>query len=134
MNESRAKPRRGLKRTVTHAIRQIPSYLRLLVGLLADRRVSWLDRLTVLAAAVYIVSPVDLMPDFIPFLGDVDDVFILVLSLQRLIDRAGREVIRAHWRGDPRELDDINLAGTLSAAGFFLPWRLRRQLRKLAGK
>lgn len=129
-----AAPQRGLRRTVLHAIRQIPHYLRLLGGLLADRRVSLLDRLVVIAAAVYLVSPVDFIPDVIPFLGEVDDVFILVLALQRLIERAGIGVVRDHWRGDPEELNDMSLAGTLAAAGFFLPIRLRRLLHRIARK
>ncbi|HEY0929367.1 MAG TPA: YkvA family protein [Gemmatimonas sp.] len=126
-------PRRGLKRSVVNAIRQIPSYIRLLIGLFGDRRVSNIDRFMVIAAAAYIISPLDFIPDVIPFLGEVDDVFLLMLSLQRLVERAGYDVLLDHWRGDPRELDDLNLAGIVAAAGFFLPSRLRRRLRKMAG-
>ena len=43
--------------------------------------------------------PIDLIPDFIPFLGEVDDVFLLVLALQRLVANAGRPVLQAHWSG-----------------------------------
>jgi uncharacterized membrane protein YkvA (DUF1232 family) len=126
-------PRRGLKRSVVNAIRQIPSYIRLLIGLFGDRRVSPVDRFLVIAAAAYIISPLDFIPDVIPFLGEVDDVFLLMLSLQRLVERAGYDTLLDHWRGDPRELDHLNLAGIVAAAGFFLPSRLRRRLRKMAG-
>ncbi|BAH39494.1 MAG TPA: DUF1232 domain-containing protein [Gemmatimonas aurantiaca] len=126
-------PRRGLKRSVVNAIRQIPSYIRLLIGLFGDRRVSPVDRFMVIAAAAYIISPLDFIPDVIPFLGEVDDVFLLMLSLQRLVERAGYDTLLDHWRGDPRELEDLNLAGIVAAAGFFLPSRLRRRLRKMAG-
>jgi len=87
----------------------------------------------VIAAAAYIISPLDFIPDVIPFLGEVDDVFLLMLSLQRLVERAGYDTLLDHWRGDPRELEDLNLAGIVAAAGFFLPSRLRRRLRKMAG-
>jgi uncharacterized membrane protein YkvA (DUF1232 family) len=128
------RPQTGLKRSVLRAIRQIPSYLRLLVGLVGDRRVSKVDRVLVLAAAVYLVSPLDFIPDVIPFFGEVDDLFLLLTALQRLIANAGRTVLLEHWRGEPDELDDMNLARLASAAGFFLPLRLRRRLRKMAGR
>src|SRR6478752_7734730 len=71
-------PRTGAKRTVMYYIKQFPAYLRLLGGLLTDRRVSSLDKLMVAGALAYIVMPIDLIPDFIPFIGEVDDVYILV--------------------------------------------------------
>ncbi len=129
-----ARPQTGMKRSVLRAIRQIPSYLRLLVGLVGDSRVSKFDRFLVLAAGVYLVSPIDFIPDVIPFLGEVDDLFLLMTALQRLVANAGRSVLMDHWRGDPDELEDVNLARLASAAGFFLPVRLRRRLRKMAGR
>ncbi len=133
-DDAPVRPQAGMKRTVLHAIRKIPSYLRLLVGLIGDSRVSKVDRFLVLAAAVYMVSPVDFIPDLVPFLGEVDDLFLLMLALERLIAHAGRRVLLDHWRGDPDELADVNLARLVSAAGFFLPTRLRRRLRKMAGR
>ncbi len=130
----RRSPERGLKKSVLQAIRQLPSYLRLLVGLIGDRRVSAVDRFMVIAAAAYLVSPLDFIPDVIPFLGQVDDVFLLILALQRLMERAGSEVLLDHWRGNPDELDNLNLARVVAAAGFFLPLRLRRRLRRIAGR
>jgi uncharacterized membrane protein YkvA (DUF1232 family) len=124
-------PRTGQKRTVLASIRQLPSYLKLLGKLLFDRRVSKLDKGLVLAAIAYIVSPLDFVPDFIPFLGEIDDLFLLLIALQRLIGNAGRQVLLDHWTGDPRELDDPNLLRVLSAAAFFLPGPLRRRLLRL---
>lgn len=124
-----ASPRRGAKRTVMYYIRQLPQYLRLLGGLLTDRRVSMVDKLLVVGAIAYIVTPVDLIPDFIPFFGEIDDVYILVLALQRLVANAGRLVLLDHWGGNPRDLADLNLRGALTAAAFFLPKRIRRRLR-----
>jgi len=126
-------PRTGMKRSVLRVIRQIPAYLRLLAGLIRDRRVSRVDRLLVIGAIAYIVSPLDFIPDVIPFLGEVDDVYLLMLALRRMVDRAGVAVLRDHWRGDPAALEELNLARVVSAAGFFLPLRLRRRLRRMAG-
>lgn len=122
-------PRRGAKRTVMYYIRQLPAYVRLLGGLLSDNRVSMVDKLIVAGAIAYIVMPIDLIPDFIPFFGEVDDLFVLILALQRLVERAGRDVLLDHWSGDPSDLADLNLRGALTAAAFFLPKRIRRRLR-----
>lgn len=116
---------------MVQAIRLIPNYLRLLFGLFRDARVSRADRLLVLGALAYALSPLDLIPDLIPFFGEVDDLFLIVLALQRLLDRAGSAVLREHWRGDPEELDSSSLLRVLSAASFFLPPALRRRIRRL---
>ena len=71
-------------------IRQLPQYVRLLGGLITDKRVSMIDKLLVVGAIAYIVMPIDLIPDFIPFFGEIDDLYILVIALQRLISNAGR--------------------------------------------
>jgi uncharacterized membrane protein YkvA (DUF1232 family) len=122
-------PRTGAKRTVVYYMKQLPSYLRLLGGLLTDRRVSAVDKLLVAGAMAYIVMPVDLIPDFIPFLGEVDDVFVLVMALQRLVANAGRPVLLAHWKGSMDDLADLNLKEALAAAAFFLPRGIRRRLK-----
>jgi uncharacterized membrane protein YkvA (DUF1232 family) len=126
---ARGAPRRGAKRTVMYYMRQLPQYVRLLGGLITDRRVSMMDKMLVVGAIAYIVMPIDFIPDFIPFFGEVDDVFVLVLALQRLIENAGRVVLLEHWTGEPRDLADLNLRGALTAAAFFLPKRIRRRLR-----
>lgn len=127
------RPRTGAKKSVIKAITQLPSYLRLLLGLISDGRVSKVDRFFVIAAAAYIISPIDFIPDVIPFLGEVDDVFLLMIALQRLINNAGHSVLMRHWRGDAEELDNLNFARIISAAGFFLPSRLKRRLFKMGG-
>ena len=112
-------------------IRQIPEYLRLLGGMLRDSRVSAVDRALVVGAIAYVISPLDVIPDFIPFLGQVDDVFLVVLTLTRLFERARREVILAHWRGHPEDLSPRSLRRLIRAAAIFLPLRARRRLRSL---
>lgn len=124
-------PRTGAKRTVMDTVREIPNFLRLLYGLLTDSRVANIDKLVVAGAIAYILIPLDLIPDFIPFLGEVDDVFVLILALQRLISNAGRAVLADHWMGDPGELSSLNLEHVLAACAFFLPRRIRRRLRTI---
>jgi len=124
-------PRTGAKRTVMGTISELPNFLRLLYGLITDHRVNAVDKLVVAGAIAYILLPIDIIPDFIPFLGEVDDVFLLILALQRLIENAGRSVIQAYWAGDPADLTAMNLEKVLAAAAFFLPRRMRRRLRAI---
>jgi uncharacterized membrane protein YkvA (DUF1232 family) len=123
--------RSGAKRTLMSTVKELPNFLRLLGGLLTDRRVSNTDKLLVAGAIAYIVMPMDFIPDYIPFLGEIDDLFVLVLALQRLIANAGRNVIQDHWMGDPAQLKELDLEKILVAAAFFLPRRVRRRLRTL---
>lgn len=131
---ARRRPRTGMKRSVMRVIRQIPAYLRLLVGLIGDRRVSRLDRFFVIAALTYIVSPLDFIPDVIPFLGQVDDVFLLMTALQRMVENAGPRVLLDHWRGNPEEIRELDVGRVMQAAAFFLPVGMRRRLRRIAGR
>jgi uncharacterized membrane protein YkvA (DUF1232 family) len=112
-------------------MKELPNFLRLLGGLITDMRVSTTDKLLVAGAVAYILMPMDFIPDFIPFLGEVDDIFVLVLALQRLIANAGRAVLLDHWMGDPKALSSLDLERVLSSAAFFLPRRVRRRLRTI---
>jgi uncharacterized membrane protein YkvA (DUF1232 family) len=129
--EAGTSPRTGARRTVMDTIKQLPAFLKLLFGLLTDRRVDGVDKMLVAGAIAYVVMPLDLIPDFIPFIGQVDDVFLLVSTLQRLISNAGKRVLLDHWSGDPSELSSMNLHAIITAAAFFLPRRVRRRLRPI---
>ena len=127
-----AAPRTGARRTLIGTITQIPKYLRLLGGLITDPRVPALDKVLLGVAAAYVAMPIDLIPDFIPFIGQVDDVFILVLAVRRLINNAGMRVVRDHWEGAIEDLHPTALQEVIAAAAFFLPRGIRRRLRKIA--
>jgi uncharacterized membrane protein YkvA (DUF1232 family) len=112
-------------------MKELPNFLRLIGGLLADIRVPTTDKLLVAGAVGYVLLPMDFVPDFIPFVGEIDDVFLLVLALQRLIANAPRAVVLQHWMGDPEQLRSLDLERVLVAAAFFLPRRVRRRLRTI---
>ena len=112
-------------------MKELPNFLRLLGGLMTDRRVSNTDKLLVGGAITYILMPMDFIPDYIPFLGEIDDLFVLVLALQRLIANAPRAALEDHWMGDPAQLRSMDLERVLAAAAFFLPRRVRRRLRTI---
>lgn len=127
--ETRGAPRTGAKRTVMEYVKQLPQFLSLLWGLMTDPRVAMIDKVLVAGAIAYIVTPMDLIPDFIPFLGEVDDVYLLVMALRRLMENAGRKVLLSHWAGEPEALRTMNLRLVIASAAFFLPRRVRRRLQ-----
>jgi len=120
-------PMQGLVRTLS----RIPDYARLVFGLLWDSRVSLLDRLLVGASIVYLVSPLDILPDVFPVLGQVDGLFFIVYSVTRLFERAKRDVVLSHWKGRPEELTAGALKRLIFLASFFATPQMRRRLRSL---
>lgn len=117
--------------TVFEALSDVPNFFRLLYGLLTDARVDPTDKLLVGAAVGYVLLPEDIIPDWIPLLGEIDDVFLLGVAIDRLLEGAPAEVIRDHWSGDPREVRGLDVQELLGAAAFFLPRRIRRRLRAI---
>ncbi|NLV22188.1 MAG: DUF1232 domain-containing protein [Syntrophomonadaceae bacterium] len=101
------------------AIMLIPNYLKLLYRLTRDSRVSKTEKMLLLATAAYIVSPIDFMPDFIPFVGQVDDVLLVALVLKRFMNSISPQVLYQHWDGRPDLLR--NIEQVLSWSRFFLP-------------
>ena len=83
------------------AISELPNFLRLLYGLLTDPRVDPIDKLLVGGAIAYVVTPIDWIPDFIPLVGEIDDVFVLVFALRHLLQHTDRDVLLDHWMGEP---------------------------------
>jgi uncharacterized membrane protein YkvA (DUF1232 family) len=105
----------------------IPNLLGLLLGLLKDARVSKSDKAILAGIIMYVIVPLDIIPDFIPFIGQVDDAYLLAISILRLLNRADRRVVMDHWRGgtDIKELVD----SVSKIAEFFLPRRVKNVLR-----
>ncbi|WP_229789263.1 DUF1232 domain-containing protein [Pilimelia terevasa] len=84
-------------RTLRDAARILPDLLRLLARLAADRSLPASIRLRLVLLLAYLASPVDLVPDFIPVLGHLDDVIVVVLLA--VVRRAGLAALRGHWPG-----------------------------------
>jgi len=105
----------------------IPNLLWLLFGLLRDERVSRADKAILAGTILYVISPLDIIPDFIPFIGQVDDAYLIAISLIRLMNRTDGEVFREHWRGS---IDLKDLVTSIStAAEYFLPRKIKNVLR-----
>jgi uncharacterized membrane protein YkvA (DUF1232 family) len=82
----------------------LPNLVRLFRGLLRDHRVPRGSKLLLGAAIAWFVSPIDLVPEFIPVLGPLDDAVVAALVLRHVVRKAGRDVVAEHWAGDERTL------------------------------
>jgi uncharacterized membrane protein YkvA (DUF1232 family) len=90
----------------------LPNLVALFRGLLRDPRVPRGAKLWVGFAVAWMISPIDLIPEFVPIAGPLDDAIVAALVLRHVLNRAGREVVESHWPGDPATLRLI-----MSAAG-----------------
>jgi uncharacterized membrane protein YkvA (DUF1232 family) len=79
----------------------LPNLALLFKGLLGDSRVPRSSKALLLVGLAWFASPIDLIPEFIPILGPLDDAVVAALILRRLGRTAGRGVVEEHWRGDP---------------------------------
>jgi uncharacterized membrane protein YkvA (DUF1232 family) len=86
------------------ALRLLPDLLRLLRRLLSDRTLAVGLRIRLALLLAYLLSPIDLVPDFVPVIGYADDVIIVALVLRSVIARAGIEALQKHWPGTPEGL------------------------------
>ena len=104
----------------------LPNMVKLLGKLLTDGRVPTVEKALFVAAIVYVISPLDLIPDIFPFIGQVDDVYIVALTLLRLVNRTDETVVREHWSGGG---DIVSLANSVAGlAPMLLPKRVSRVL------
>jgi uncharacterized membrane protein YkvA (DUF1232 family) len=85
----------------------IPHLVGLFRGLLGDRRVPWQAKAWIAVAIAWVVSPIDLIPEFLPIVGPLDDAIVAALVLRYLVKRTDPEVLTEHWRGDPATLRRI---------------------------
>ena len=111
---------------LTGVIMLIPNFLKLLGRLFRDPRVPTTEKALLVGAIIYVISPIDLIPDFIPFIGEIDDLYLVALVLLRLMARTDDDVLRQHWdgRGDLASIVDK----ILRAAQYVLPKRVQRIL------
>ncbi|MCI0661865.1 MAG: DUF1232 domain-containing protein [Acidobacteria bacterium] len=118
---------RNARGILRNGLTLIPNLLKLLIRLFKDSRVPVTEKAFVIGAIVYFLSPFDLLPDMIPFLGQIDDLYLIALTILRLFNRTNDSILREHWDGggDIANMVDI----IIKAATFILPRRIRRVLR-----
>lgn len=101
--------------TMKDALRLLPDLLRLLRRLIADNTLGAGVRIRLALLLAYLLSPLDLVPDFVPVIGYADDVIIVALVLRSVIARAGEDALRRHWPGTPDGLQLILKLASLGA-------------------
>jgi len=116
----------NLRSRMTNLLLVIPNLLLLCARLMVDPRVPAKERLLVAGAIVYAFLPLDFIPDMLPFVGQVDDRYLIGLTLLRLMSVSDPRVVREHWRGGGDVVELVG-ASTLIAARL-LPARIRRVL------
>jgi uncharacterized membrane protein YkvA (DUF1232 family) len=97
----------GRKSAARELATLIPNLVLLFRGLLRDRRVPRSSKALLWGAVLWIVSPIDLIPEFLPVIGPLDDAVVAALVLRFVLKRTDREVLFEHWRGDPATLERL---------------------------
>lgn len=77
----------------------VPDVLRLLRSLIGDPRAPVDVRVVLVGLVAWIISPIDLIPEFIPVLGPIDDIVVAVVAMRFVRRRMGVEDLRARWSG-----------------------------------
>ena len=120
------KEKSEIKSRVKNMLMFLPNMVKLLGNLLKDAGVPTTEKALFLAAIVYVISPLDFIPDVFPFIGQVDDLYVVALTLLRLINRTDESIVRKYWSGGG---DIVGLANTIaSLAPKLLPTRVSRVL------
>jgi uncharacterized membrane protein YkvA (DUF1232 family) len=106
-----------------------PIYGRLIAELAVDGRVPWSRKAILGIAVAYVMSPIDLIPDFIPFISRVDDVMVTIIAIDLFLEGVPRELMieKMYTLG----IDGRELERDMEAARRFLPLPIRAFARRL---
>lgn len=85
--------------SVREVIGVVPDILRLLRDLIRGHDVPWDVRLVCGGLVLWIISPIDLVPEFIPVLGPLDDVLVAIVAMRFARRRLGSQELRRRWVG-----------------------------------
>ena len=119
-------PKGELKSRMKNLLMFLPNMVILCARLMVDSRVPRVERALFAAAVIYAIIPFDFIPDMIPFVGQIDDLFLISLTLLRLIDRTDDLIVREHWRGGGDIVQLAESAATI--APLLMPRRISRVL------
>jgi len=104
----------------------LPRLARMIASLVGDRHVPTAAKVALGVVAVYLASPVDLIPDFIPFIGYLDDAILAAIVVDALVNSIDRSILLRYWPGTPASLDTASrIARRLSA---WVPARIKARV------
>ena len=121
-DDGRRTNKREAKDRMKNKLMFLPNMLKIIGRMIKDSRVPVAEKTLFAAAIIYVIMPLDFIPDVIPFVGQIDDVYLVALTLLRLINRTDESVVREHWRGGG---DIVGLANSIAN---FAPMRLSKRV------
>ena len=123
--EAASRSPRSARDTLREIALFLPNFVVLLKRLISDPRVPRKSKLILAGTVLYLVSPIDVVPDFVPGLGQLDDVVIALLALHSILNRVDDRIVIEHWPGNENVIRIVR-AG-VSAAAQLLPgkWESR---------
>ena len=119
-------PNQQRRATAREAILLLPNVVKLLARLVRDRRVPVKAKAFAAAVLVYVLSPIDVVPDFVIGLGKLDDIILAAVAIQYLVEATGADIVAEHWDGSEGSLELILAAAEMGAE--IIPKPLRRLL------
>ncbi len=123
-SEEETRPATALREYVLLA----PRLLRLVWRLVRDPRVPARSKASLVVLIGYIVLPIDVIPDFIPGLGQLDELVLTAFALDQILNRVPYEVVAEHWDGDEDLLKVVREVLDISTA--FIPGWLKARFSK----
>ena len=111
---------------VKHGLKSIPKFGKLLIAVARDPRVPRKNKMFFWAIAIYLLVPFDLIPDWLPGIGQLDDLVLIALALDTLVNRIPEEIVREHWEGDDDVLETIR--SILATVTNFVPESIKRKM------
>ena len=110
----------------------LPDFFILLTRLMVDKRVSVKRKLMIGGIVAYVMLPFDIIPDFIPFIGHVDDLVLVVLGLNMVLNDTEEHILADNWSGEGDLLQQLQKV--TAAAEKFLDKNLMQRIKKWLGK
>ena len=111
---------------MTQLLRALPNLVRLIARLAVDPTLPRAAKVALAAALVYLASPVDLVPDFIPLVGYLDDVLLVALLVDGLLNYVDRGLVLRYWPGTADSLERLARAARMLAV--WVPRRLKARI------
>lgn len=107
-------------------LRALPAVARTLVRLAGDPMLPRSVKIALAAAVLYLLSPLDLVPDFVPLVGYLDDVLLGAVLVDGILSHVDRALILRYWPGSPDSLEKVARVARLLSA--WVPRRLKQRL------
>jgi uncharacterized membrane protein YkvA (DUF1232 family) len=111
---------------VKQLLRALPNLIRLIAKLVGDPMLPRAAKIALAAAMVYLASPLDLIPDFIPLVGYLDDLMLAAVLVDGLLNYVDRTLVLKYWPGTADSLERIARAARMLAV--WVPRRLKARI------